>query len=151
MTIASAWRFSSVERTKREVVETTSPPGATTSTFVSVITRTAVASCLADDVDCYAECACDASYAGSASCGVTLAALAVKLQYREALLSIGKPVPRCVVTTQDPGTGERDFPTLVAIKRARAIPDGAKLPFGVYARVLEPGTVRVGDRLEVVA
>ena len=68
----------------------------------------------------------------------------------EALLSIGKPVPRCVVTTQDPGTGERDFPTLVAIKRARAIPDGAKLPFGVYAQVLEPGTVRVGDAVEVL-
>jgi uncharacterized protein YcbX len=68
-----------------------------------------------------------------------------------ALIEIGTAVPRCVVTTQDPATGDRDFPTLVAIKRARAIPDGSKLPFGVYARVLEPGTVRVGDRLEVVA
>lgn len=67
----------------------------------------------------------------------------------EALLEIGKAVPRCVVTTQDPDTGLRDFPTLVAIKRARAIPDGGKLPFGVYARVLEPGTVRVGDPLAV--
>lgn len=53
-------------------------------------------------------------------------------------------VPRCVVTTLDPSTGERDFPTLSAIKRARGVVDG-DLPFGVYAEILEPGDVAVGD------
>ena len=53
-------------------------------------------------------------------------------------------VPRCVVTTLDPTTGERDFPTLSAIKRVRGVVDG-DLPFGVYAEILEPGEVAVGD------
>lgn len=65
----------------------------------------------------------------------------------EAILAFDRPVPRCVITTQDPATGERDFPTLTAIKRVRGVPDGAKLPFGVYATVVEPGTIRVGDAI----
>jgi uncharacterized protein YcbX len=56
-------------------------------------------------------------------------------------------VPRCVVTTLDPTTGERDFPTLLAIKRSRGVVDG-DLPFGVYAEILEPGAVAVGDAVE---
>lgn len=67
------------------------------------------------------------------------------LRVGEALLSVGKPVPRCVVTTQDPATGERDFPTLAAIRRYRGLLGDAEICFGVYASVLEPGTVRVGD------
>ena len=53
-------------------------------------------------------------------------------------------VPRCVVTTLDPTTGDRDFPTLSAIKRSRGVVDG-DLPFGVYAEIVEPGEVAVGD------
>lgn len=64
-------------------------------------------------------------------------------------LAVHGQVPRCVVTTLDPATGVRDFPTLSVIKRERRIADGAKLPFGMYARVLEPGEVRVGDPVEV--
>ncbi len=65
----------------------------------------------------------------------------------EAVLLVGDPVPRCVVTTQDPDTGERDFPTLATIRRHRGLMDG-QICFGVYASVLEPGTVRVGDPVE---
>lgn len=61
-----------------------------------------------------------------------------------ATLLVGDAVPRCVVTTQDPSTGERDFPTLSVIKRYRGVVDGDLL-FGMYASVLEPGDVRVGD------
>lgn len=67
-----------------------------------------------------------------------------------ALLLVGDPVPRCVVTTQDPDTGERDFPTLSVIKRYRTPTDDGDLPFGVYASVLEPGTAAVGDAVHPV-
>jgi uncharacterized protein YcbX len=67
-----------------------------------------------------------------------------------ATLLVGEPVPRCVVTTQDPSTGERDFPTLSVIKRYRGAIDG-ELLFGMYASVLEPGDVRVGAPVVVDA
>jgi uncharacterized protein YcbX len=63
----------------------------------------------------------------------------------DALLRVGDPVPRCVVTTLDPDTGRRDFPTLHVIKDYRGVTPGGKVHFGVYADVLEPGAVRVGD------
>ena len=64
------------------------------------------------------------------------------------VLLVGEQVPRCVVTTQDPDTGLRDFPTLSVIKRYRGVSDDGDLPFGAYASVLEPGTARVGDPVE---
>ena len=63
-----------------------------------------------------------------------------------AVLEVEEPVPRCVVTTQDPETGLRDFPTLSVIKRYRGVV-GQELLFGVYASVVEPGVVRIGDVL----
>lgn len=67
-----------------------------------------------------------------------------------ATLVIEGPVPRCVVTTLDPATAKRDFPTLKVIKHYRGVSPGGVLDFGMYADVLEPGTVRVGDELEIV-
>ncbi len=66
----------------------------------------------------------------------------------DALLLVEDPVPRCVVTTLDPGTGIRDFRTLHAIKSYRGVSANGKVQFGVYAEVIEPGTVRVGDVVE---
>ncbi len=63
----------------------------------------------------------------------------------EAVVRVTRPDPRCVITTQDPKTGYRDFPTLHAIKAYRGLRDGRKIDFGVYAEVVRPGTVRVGD------
>ena len=60
---------------------------------------------------------------------------------------ITRPDPRCVITTQDPETGLRDFPTLHAIKAYRGVRDGKAIDFGVYADVLVPGTVRIGDEI----
>ncbi len=68
-----------------------------------------------------------------------------RVRVGEAVLLVGEPVPRCVVTTQDPTTGERDFPTLSVIKRYRGVSGSGELPFGMYASVEEPGTARVGD------
>jgi uncharacterized protein len=72
-----------------------------------------------------------------------------RLAAGEAVIRVGDPVPRCVVTTQDPRTGLRDFPTLSVIKRYRGVLDGS-LPFGVYADVDSPGVVRVGDEARLL-
>lgn len=68
----------------------------------------------------------------------------------EVLLRVGTPVPRCVVTTLDPATGRRDFPTLRVIRDYRGVNAKNELEFGVYAEVLEPGEARVGDPVEPV-
>ena len=68
----------------------------------------------------------------------------------EVLLRVGKPVPRCVVTTLDPATGRRDFPTLRVIRDYRGLNAERELEFGVYAEVVEPGEARVGDPVEPV-
>lgn len=67
-----------------------------------------------------------------------------------AVLRAGGPVPRCAVTTKDPTTGETDFPTLEAIERVRGRTAAGKLPFGIYADVVEPGVVTVGDPVHVL-
>jgi uncharacterized protein YcbX len=71
-----------------------------------------------------------------------------RVRVGEAVLRIPGPVPRCVVTTQDPATGVRDFDTLRTIKGYRGVREGKKLDFGVYGDVEQPGRVRVGDSLE---
>jgi hypothetical protein len=73
-----------------------------------------------------------------------------RIRVGEATLLVETPVPRCVVTTQDPATGLRDFPTLSVIKRYRGANDDGDLPFGMYASVVEPGLARVGDPIEVL-
>ncbi|WP_127784382.1 MOSC domain-containing protein [Rhodococcus sp. X156] len=58
----------------------------------------------------------------------------------EVVLSVGDRVPRCVVTKQNPADGSRDFNTLDALQSHR---EGLLL--GMYATVLQPGTVHLGD------
>lgn len=72
-----------------------------------------------------------------------------RVRVGEAELLIEDPVPRCVVTTLDPETGLRDFPTLHVIKDYRGVSAQGNLEFGVYAEVVAPGRVRVGDPVEV--
>ena len=74
------------------------------------------------------------------------------LRVGEAVLRVLGPIPRCVVTTQDPRTGVKDFDTLrqIAAYRPRIEGDGG-LPFGMYARVEIPGVARVGDAVEPTA
>ena len=67
----------------------------------------------------------------------------------EAVLRFGEQVPRCVVTTLDPLTGHKDFATLTELARQRGrIAGGNGLPMGVYARVVQPGSIAVGDPVE---
>jgi uncharacterized protein YcbX len=71
------------------------------------------------------------------------------LQLGKTLLRVGGPVPRCATTTRDPETGVRDFDTLREVKSYRGLRGGKHIDFGVYAQVVEPGRVRVGDRAEL--
>ena len=67
-----------------------------------------------------------------------------------AEIRIGGPVPRCAATTRDPERGNRDLPTVRAITAYRGLVDtffGPGAPFGVYADVVTPGRVRLGDSL----
>ena len=68
----------------------------------------------------------------------------------DAVLRISAPVPRCAMTTHDPATGHRDLDTLRAIKDYRGLVDGKDLMFGVWGEVERPGTIRLGDRVQVL-
>jgi uncharacterized protein len=66
----------------------------------------------------------------------------------EALVRFSGHVGRCLITSRDPDTGVVDVPTLDLLGSYRSGVDSTEpLPFGVWGRVLEPGTVRVGDEV----
>jgi len=66
-----------------------------------------------------------------------------------AVVRVGEQMPRCVMTTMNPDTATKDFPTLDVLASYRKI--GKDLMFGMYGEVEEPGIVRVGDRVDVLA
>lgn len=85
-----------------------------------------------------------------------------RVRLGEATVQVVGPVPRCVVTNENPDTGAVDFGTLKAIVRYRGelatdlstpvahLPDNGAVILGMYATVEEPGEVAVGDRVEVL-
>lgn len=72
-----------------------------------------------------------------------------RVRIGEAVLRVPGPVPRCVVTTLNPVTGERDLDTLRVVKGYRGLRDGENIDFGIYGDVEEPGRIRLGDTVEV--
>jgi uncharacterized protein YcbX len=64
----------------------------------------------------------------------------------EVVVQVGDGVSRCALTTMHPETGEKDFDTLRVLGGYRK--RGTELLFGVYADVVEPGRIRVGDLVE---
>jgi uncharacterized protein len=69
-----------------------------------------------------------------------------RLRAGAAVVELEGNVGRCVVTTRDPATGNRDLPTLDVIEGYRGrLPSSEPLPFGVWGSVLEPGRVALGD------
>jgi MOSC domain-containing protein len=74
------------------------------------------------------------------------------LEIGGAILRARGPVKRCATTTRDPGTGTVDLQTLRLITAYRGRQDSVLGPgamFGIYADVVGPGTVSVGDTLGV--
>ena len=67
------------------------------------------------------------------------------------ILRISAPVARCAMTTHDPGTGQRDYDTLRAIKEYRGQVNGKDLMFGVWGEVEQPGIISLGDEVRVLA
>ena len=70
------------------------------------------------------------------------------LRIGDAVVRAGGPVDRCSMTTRDPDTGETDLDTLRLIKGYRGMSDRKTIDFGVYAEIVEPGRVHVGDTVE---
>jgi uncharacterized protein YcbX len=69
----------------------------------------------------------------------------------DAVLAITRPDARCAITTQDPDTGVRDLDTLRTIISYRGLRDGKNADFGVLGDVAQPGTIRLGDDVTVLA
>ena len=68
----------------------------------------------------------------------------------EAVVVPGGNIGRCAVTTLDPRTGKSDLDTLAALAKYRGDKMTSEpLPFGIWARVVQPGDVRVGDAIRV--
>jgi uncharacterized protein YcbX len=71
-----------------------------------------------------------------------------RLRVGEALIRFEGHVGRCLITSRDPDSGEVDLPTLDLLRGYRGDAETTEpLPFGIYGRVLEPGAIRVGDRV----
>lgn len=67
----------------------------------------------------------------------------------EIVLRVNGHVGRCAVTTRNPESSERDLPVLKLLRSYRGdVPSEEPLPFGVFAAVREPGTIRIGDPIE---
>lgn len=65
-----------------------------------------------------------------------------------AVVAFTGHVGRCLITSRDPDTGVVDLPTLELVGSYRGSIDTTEpLPFGVWGRVVQPGTIRVGDEV----
>jgi uncharacterized protein YcbX len=64
----------------------------------------------------------------------------------ESVIHFEGHVGRCKITTLNPERGKADLPTLDVLRRYRGeLPSIEPIPFGIFGRVLQGGTVRVGD------
>ena len=75
-----------------------------------------------------------------------------RIQIGDATLVGGGPVQRCAGTTRHPDSGKVDLKTLALIGEYRGRQDsvfGLGFNFGVYARCIVPGEIRVGDDVVV--
>ena len=77
-----------------------------------------------------------------------------QLQLGEVVVRVGGPVKRCAATTRHPDTGVVDLQTLRMIGKSRGRQEteafGRGFYFGVYADVVVPGLIHVGDVVALV-
>ena len=74
-----------------------------------------------------------------------------ELRVGDAVIVPRGHVGRCLITSRDPDTGDRDMDTLGALRSYRGDVDSTEpLPFGVYGAVVTPGRVALGDPVELV-
>jgi hypothetical protein len=67
----------------------------------------------------------------------------------EAVVAVAGNTGRCIVTSRHPETGVRNLPTLDVLAEYRHDVEATEpLPFGVWAEVVEPGRVALGDAVE---
>jgi uncharacterized protein len=57
-------------------------------------------------------------------------------------LRVLEPVPRCVITTRNPESGDTDARILHALAKLRGKND---ITFGVWCEAVRPGHIHVGD------
>jgi len=69
-----------------------------------------------------------------------------EVQIGDAVFEICDPIKRCLATTADPDTGERNADTLGALKTHWGHQD-----FGVYAQVIRSGDIKLGDQVKVLS
>ena len=72
-----------------------------------------------------------------------------RVRVGEATLLVGESTPRCAVPSANPDTGRRDRDVLRELIEARGSENG-EVCLGVYAEVVEPGVVGVGDEVMVL-
>jgi uncharacterized protein YcbX len=73
-----------------------------------------------------------------------------RVQVGEATLAMNGHVGRCLITSRDPESGDVDLPTLDLLGEYRRDIDSTEpLPFGIYGEVLQGGTIRIGDPVEL--
>lgn len=75
------------------------------------------------------------------------------LQIGTVVAEVGGPVQRCAGTTRNPASGQVDLRTLQLIGDYRGRQDsifGLGFNFGVYARVITEGRIRIGDGIELL-
>ena len=76
-----------------------------------------------------------------------------KLALGDAVLRVGGPTPRCNAITRHPDRGDSDLKALRLIKDYRGVANRQlrrSIDFGAYADVITPGTVRLGDSVELL-
>ncbi len=67
-----------------------------------------------------------------------------EVQIGDAVFAVRERIVRCLATTANPETGERDADTLGALNSWN------HQDFGVYAEVIRGGTLRIGDKVQVL-
>jgi len=71
-----------------------------------------------------------------------------RIRLGEAVIRLRDRMPRCVMTTLDPDTGEKNFDALKLLAGYRRV--GTEVVLGVYGDVEEPGRIERGDSVELL-